>query len=796
MAEQQQPERRDGDTRAELSGTAGHVVQARDVHGSVHFHAAPPGEPRPEGGPVPWQLPPVVSGFVNRAAERATLDRLLAEQPPGPRILVITGTAGVGKTSLALHWAHTARRHFPDGQLYANLHGHDPEAPATPAQVLHHFLRALDVPAAAIPADPEALAAAYRSLLAERRLLVVLDNAATAAQVRPLLPAAPGCLVVVTSRSRLPGLGVREGARHLTLDVFPEPEAVALLLAVMAEYRSGDDPAELAQLARLCARLPLALRIAAERAAGRPLMPLDDLIQDLRDESGLWDALSAADAEGAEESEAVRTVFAWSYRALPAEAARLFRLLGLHPSGEFSDLAAAALAGTALRPTRRLLDALVAAHLVEQTAADRYRFHDLLRAYAIDQARSCAEAPEENERALRRVLTWYLHAADALQAAVAPHEPRVALEPLEPGVEPPVFTGFATAMAWYRAEQDNLPAALHAADAAGADRIVWQLAVVLRAVYMTENPFAQWFATTRLALAAARRSGDRAAEAELLESLGMAHTQCHQPDAAAEQYRAALALRREVGDRLGEALTLNGIGLLELRRHRPQAAASAFEQGLALVRRLGDRHWEPRITVNLAQPQAELGRLAEAEAAIGHGLALFRADGAHRPAGNALHLLSIVQLAAGRPDEALQSAEAAVDLAVELGSASAEGYWLTQLGRVQLALGRPAEALAGLHRAAQLLRRVGNPSREATAWDETGLAYRVLGLDREAAEFHRRALAVHRELGDHWRCALALAHLTAVLAPEEANRCRAEALGLLAEFDDPAAVRLRAELGD
>jgi hypothetical protein len=299
----------------------GGAVQARDVGGGIHFHG---GGPPAANGPKPRQLLGDIRGFVNRVEETRRLDAVLTGNGGEPLVVsvcVIAGTAGVGKTSLALHWAHQAQEHFPDGQLYVNLRGYDPGPPVTPPEVLRRFLSALNVPAKAIPAEPEAAAALYRSLLAGRRMLVILDNAATATQVRPLLPGTAGCLVVVTSRSRLSGLSVRDGAQRLTLGTLSEPEAVALLSAVTVGYRDEDDRDKLTELARLCARLPQALRIAAERAASRPRMRLDDLIADLRDESVLWDALSTGDDE---EADAVRTVFAWSYRALTAEAAALF----------------------------------------------------------------------------------------------------------------------------------------------------------------------------------------------------------------------------------------------------------------------------------------------------------------------------------------------------------------------------------------------------------------------------------------------------------------------------------------
>ncbi|MFJ9445274.1 ATP-binding protein [Kitasatospora sp. NPDC101235] len=790
------PEASPGRVSSSLSGSStGHVVQARDIQGPVHIHAVPPNATTRHGEPVPWQLPTGVRGFVNRSVEQEAMGRLLAEHPPSAQVLVLTGTAGVGKTSLALHWAHAVRERFPDGQLYANLHGYDPQEPVAAAQVLERFLRALDVPAAAIPTDPEAMASTYRSLVAGRRMLIVLDNASSAAQVRPLLPGVPGCLVVVTSRHRLSGLGVREGARHLTLEVLAEHDAVELLQEVTADYRNGDDPDELAQLARLCARLPLALRIAAERAAGRPRMLLNDLIQDLRDESSLWDALSSEDEE---ESEAVRSVFAWSYRALPADAARLFRMLGLHPTGEFSVAAAAALVAGTVRQTGRLLDGLVAGHMVEQTAPDRYRFHDLLRAYAVDQVRREQE-PEESERAVRRVLAWYLHAADAAQAHIAPHEPRVALAPLDSEVEPVAFGDEAAARGWFEAERENLASATRTAAALGLDSYVWQLAVVLRAFYMQRNTFQDWFATSRLGLEAAGRGNDRHAQAELHESLGMAYTQSSRLDQAAEQYEAALAIRRELDDPAGEALTLNGLGLLRLRRHQLPDAQEAFERARALFQALGDTYWEPRTAVNLAEVQAALGRLADAERVARAGLESFREVADRRAEGNALRILSRIQLEGERTDEALDSARHAVDLAVDLNSAVAEAYWLTQLGHTQRVAGRLADALASYQRSAVLQRSLGDRSREALAWDGAGLTYLELGQAQEASEFHRRAIAVHRDLGDRWQWAEALCHLAEALeamgeAADVVREHRREALTLLGGFTDPSALHRRDRL--
>ncbi len=782
--------------RSDLSGSASEVVQARDIDGGVHFHSD---RRLSYDNPKPRQLPGDVRGFVNRSDELQRLDAVIADDRDDPLVVsvcVIAGTAGVGKTSLALHWAHQAAEHFPDGQLYLNLRGYDPGTPVTPQDALHHFLAALNVPARAIPPDPEAAAALYRSLLAGRRMLILLDNAAGVGQVRPLLPGTAGCLVVVTSRSRLSGLSVRDGARRLTLGTLDEPEAVALLRAVTADYRPQDDEGRLIELAQLCARLPLALRIAAERAASRPRMRLDDLIRDLRDESSLWEALSVDDDE---EADAVRTVFAWSYRALTEEAARLFRLLGLHPGAAFGVFAAAAIAGISTARAQHLLDVLAGAHLLEQTAPDRYEFHDLLRAYATDQAQY-EETPQTRDAAVRRVLTWYLRTADAAQTWINPHEAHIPLDPLDPAVTPPAFADYDQALRWYELEAANLLAAARAAEAAGLDRIAWQLPAVLRSVHMLLNPFEEWLAMGGIGLRAARRLGDRAAEAEILESLGMAHTQAHRLSEGAEHHQGALAIRRERGDRLGEALSLNDIGLIHLRQRRLSDAKARFEESLALFRDLGAAHWEAVATSNIAEAGYELGEAPAAGDLARRALEAYRASGDQGGEGNALRIMSAVQRDLGRPEDALRSAQGAVDIALRHRNAMWEGFWLLELAKSQQLLGHLADALASYQRAAVLQRRLGDRSREARAWHGAGEVYRHMGRFEEAADFHRSAAAAHRSLNDGWQLALALDGLATALHKagenEEARRHRSEALRLLAAYDDPRAERMRATIAE
>ncbi len=784
------PDRHDEGLRHanEFGGSGGDVVQARDVQGGVHFHGHVPAF-----SVTPRQLPGGIRGFVNRHIEKARLDDIAADHPNEPlvsAVAVITGTAGVGKTSLALHWAHGARQRFSAGELYVNLRGYDPGLPATPEQVLDRFLRDLGVPAAAIPARLEDRASLYRSILADRRMLIVLDNAASASQVRPLLPGTAGSLVLVTSRNRLSGLVAREGAYRLNVDMLLESDAVELLRAVTGGFRSQDRPHELVELARLCARLPLALRIAAERAASRPLMTLDELIADLRDESALWNALSAEDDE---ETDAVRTVFAWSYRALPEQEARLFRFLGVHPGNDFSLPAAAAVVGITPPQVRQQLDVLVGAHLMEQSAPGRYRFHDLLRAYAIDQLRHL-EAGDTQVEALRRVLGWYLHTADAAQRVLAPFDCYPLDEQVPADVTPLGFHEYESAYRWYQAESVNLVTATRAAAEAGLHSTAWRLSAVLRGIYMHQNAFDEWITTARIGVDAAAHTGDRRGEAEALESLGRAYFQSLRLDEAEDAHRAALTVRREIDDRSGEGVSVNALGLLGLRRRRLGDARSYFQQSMTIFSDLEDRRWVSLLRANLAEVLCELTEYETAAGEIREALDVFRDLGDRSCEGNALFLLSWAYRGLGQVADARASIDEALSIASAEENQVWRAHWLFELAKVQRAEGRPSEALNSYQRAASIQRKLGDRSREASALDGIGEAYQELDRFADAASFHRQAARTHRQFEDRWQLARALHNLALALertgATEEARSHREDALVLLEDFDDPTALTL------
>ncbi|XVS65532.1 ATP-binding protein [Actinosynnema sp. CA-299493] len=706
-------------------------------------------------------------------------------------VWVVVGTAGVGKTSLAVRWAHQVAGDFPDGQLYVNLRGYDAGLPIGPDEALDRFLRALGVPGNLVPADLDARSALFRSLLAGRRFLILLDNAASPAQVRPLLPGTAGCLVLVTSRDKLAGLVSRDGARRLRLDILPLDEAVSLLRDLIQEYRPQDNDEDLAQLARLCARLPLALRIAAERAIGKPRTSLRDMITELRDESSLWDAL------GSDDSDAVRTVFAWSYRALSKGASRLFRMLGLYPGDDFGPAAVAALLGEPVPTVRRLLDDLAGAHLLESTATDRYEFHDLLRLYAQDQART-EEPPEAATAALERLAAWYLHAAWNAVRALIPETAARELPPLSQTVSAPMFADHQDAFDWYEHERRNLRSVIRVLDERGHDEGVALLADVLREIYARYNHFDDWITTGEAGLDAARRSGNRRGEADALESLGKAHTQQGNRTRGIEHQALALGIRQEIGDRRGELASTNALGLAHLRNHEPDTALRHFRRSQEIADDLVDGYWTAVTSNNIANALIDLERPEEAVPLLHAALAGYRRLSIPGGEGDALRGLSHAHRLLGVPDQAHRFISDALSIARDRKNPAWEAFWSLEAGQVSLALGDPDEALVLYQRAASLQRQLGDRIREAAVLDATGEAYRRSARPADAIAFHQYAVDVFRQSDERWRLAVALRNLGAVLITAEGAQAAASALdeaaALFAEFDDPAVHRHRAEV--
>jgi DNA-binding SARP family transcriptional activator len=504
---------------------------------------------------VPRQLPGIAGDFVGREVELAALDETLKEasgQQPGTVVInAISGTAGVGKTALAMRWAHQAASQFPDGQLYVNLRGFDLSSrPARSAEAIGGFLDALGVPAGRIPTDQAAQVGLYRSLLADRQILIVLDNAHDEEQVRPLLPPGPGCLTVVTSRNKMTGLAVAEGARLLVLDPLTPDEACRMLSARLGRHRPHGNPETIAEIARLCAFLPLALAAAAARAADSPALLLSGLAAELRASRPRLDALDALDA--GDPAVCVRSVFSWSYRELSAGGQRMFRVMGLHPGPDIAIAAAASLAGTSPAETHHSLAELTRLHLVSEHIPGRYACHDLLRAYAAEQAATLDD--EARGAATGRILDHYLHSAYAASRVLDPARD-VQVNPAlpRPPVVPEHFADPGQALAWLTAEHRVLLAAVRLAADNAFDTYAWQLPLAMMPFFSRTGHWHEQVAAQRTALAAAERLGDLGAQAISCRVLGLATAQLGIYDEARVCFSRAFGLYKQIGDRVGEA---------------------------------------------------------------------------------------------------------------------------------------------------------------------------------------------------------------------------------------------------
>jgi tetratricopeptide (TPR) repeat protein len=790
-----------GEVRSEIDHVqvTGDVVQARDVAGGVHFHGAEPHARVPQA--PPRQLPADVSVFVNRQTELRRLGRLVtggarrpaAQSPRMPAaVVVITGSAGVGKTALALHWAHRIREQFPAGELYANLRGFD-EGPAVTAEaVLDRFLRDLGVEPSSIPADLDGRAALFRSRIADRRVLVVLDNVADIGQVRPLIPGSPGPFVVVTSRNQLAGLAIRDGAQRIRLDILQESDAVALIRQVTRTGGRRDAPGDLLQLAQLCARLPLALRVAAEHAISRPAMQLAELIADLRDDSLLWDALSVGDGAN---SEGVRTVFAWSYRDLPEEAARMFRALGVHQGPDIALSTAAAALGVPERSARRALDILLGAFLIQSSRPHRYELHDLLRAYALNQARTTD--PETVRRdTLDRMLRWYITSASRAAELLSPGD-HFQVDVASPeGPAPLTLVTSAAALEWFYLERPNLVANAQAALQAGLPRRAWELAMVLNPIHAQHFTFDDWDVHTASAVTAAETLADQQALAAALDIRGRFLFRRRALDQAKATHARALAVRGELGDQQGVCRSLNALGLVCLRTRELTQATAFFTDTAERARAAQDAHWEGLGRMNLAEAQLEAADIASALGTIRPLPKYFADRGDPAYEGNALWLLAWAQRLAGNLADAKAAIDRALRIAEQASNRMWEAWWLVEAARVHLAIGELTQAMDSCRMAASLERQIGDHSREATALDCAGEVLLAAGNVQDAADFHREAARMHHEVGDRWQEALAVLHLgdcEHALGRAEASREQfSVALDLLRPFPDARAAGLRA----
>jgi DNA-binding SARP family transcriptional activator/tetratricopeptide (TPR) repeat protein len=656
-------------------------------------------------GLVPRQLPAAVADFTGRATELAVLTEMLHQAGAGgPGTVVISaigGTAGVGKTTLALHWAHQAARQFPDGQLHVNLRGFDPSGTqAEPEAVIRGFLDALGVAPGRVAADPAAQAGLYRSLLADKRMLIVLDNARDEQQVRPLLPASAGSLVLVTSRSQLGGLAAADGARLVSLDVLTHAEAVLLLTTRIGATRAAAEPGAVDQIAELCACLPLALAVAAARAAARPRIPLTALAAELADSTARLDALDAGDP-----ASSVRAVFSWSYQSLSEPAARMFRLLGLHPGPDTSVPAAASLAGIDEADARRLLSELTRASLLSEHRPGRYACHDLLRAYAADLT-DAAEDQQTRHQATGRILDHYLHTAVDAALLINPARDPISVLPPRPAVMPERLAGYRQALAWMKAEMLVLLAATELADSSRFDGHAWQIPWTMADLLYWGARWRDLATIQRTAVAAAARLSDLAGQATSLSILGQACARLGHYDQALAHYAASLKLYQRLGDRHGEGRVNMSLSGLAESQERYADALGHSEQALRLFQAEGDRAREAMAINNVGWYHALLGDYEQARAICQQALSLSVELGQWHDEANAWDSLGYAEHHLGNHAEAVSCYERALAIFRHFGSRLDEAETLTRLGDTQHACGDLPPARQAWQQALDILDRL------------------------------------------------------------------------------------------
>jgi tetratricopeptide (TPR) repeat protein len=641
---------------------------------------------------VPALLPPAVAGFAGRRDVLAVLDGLLAtraELSPAVLITAIGGTAGVGKTALAVHWAHRNAEAFPDGQLYVNLRGFDPDGSALgPAEAVRGFLDALGVPAEGIPAGVTAQVGLYRSLLADRRMLIVLDNARDVDQVRPLLPGGVGNMALVTSRNQLTPLVVTEGARSLTTDLLSDAESRELLARRLGRPLAGAEDGAVAEIIVRCARLPLALAVVAARAAVNPSLSLPRLAAQLRDQAGVLDTL-----RGGDPTTDVRTVFSWSCRGLPPGAARLFWLLGLHPTAEVGAAAAMSMAGGPPPSARAALGELARVHLVTERGPDRYELHDLLRVYAAEQA-AAVVSDDHRRAALHRLLDHYVHTAHRASVLLDPHRYLGdAPEEIEPGVTPEDIVDTGHALRWFTTEHRTLLAAVEHAAEAGFPRHAWQLARAMNVYLYRQGHYHDLTASHRTALAAAKRAGDLTGQAHALRGIAAA-------DGAVGRFRetrvsleAALELFSQTGDHDGTGVIHENLGMLAAYTGDPGEALPHMRRSFELHQSTGRLAGQARALSSLGRCQAQLGDSVQA----------------------------------------IHACEQALVMQRRLGDSYGIAYTWDSLGLAYAAAGDHHESARCHHRALELFRITGHRACQANEWDRIGDAQHAAG-NIDAAE--------------------------------------------------------------
>ena len=663
----------------------------------------------PVGPPTPAQLPADVAGFTGRDHELADLEKVLIDTPDRPAIgiSVVTGPAGVGKTALAVHWAHRAAAEFPDGQLYVNLRGFAPGAPPMDAaEAVRGFLDALQVPPRRIPVGLDAQAALYRSLLTGRRMLVLLDNARDAEQVRPLLPGGPECRVLVTSRNRLSGLVTAVGAHVVTLDLLSDNEGRDLLVRRLGEDRLAADPQAVQDILTQCVGLPLALAIVAARAAAHSRFPLAALADQLREARGGLDAF-----DGEDPATDARSVFSWSYHSVSTGSARLFRLLGVHPGPDVSAAAAASLAGVPLREARRLLTELATAHLIAEHAPGRFTFHDLLRAY-VGELMSTVESEPERSVARERMFDHYLHSADAAMISLNPYRQPLMLGKASAGVTAEEFTEEAGALAWFATEHAVLSTVIEETVRYAADAWTWRLAWTLNDFLERAGLWRMNVRIQQLALRATQRLADRAGQARIHRTLAGSYIDLREYADGETQLRQSLRLFEELGDSLNLAHTYISLSVLHSRQGRYGNASLAAQRAFEVFEAAGHLRGQARSLNNIGWYRARLGQYRQALAECERAAALNREIGDLHGEAAALDSVGYIHQHLGDHHRAVACYEKAIEIYREVGSRSYEAESLTRLGDTYHGTGDQRAARDSWREALGILDELGHPDAD------------------------------------------------------------------------------------
>ncbi|MEU5690872.1 BTAD domain-containing putative transcriptional regulator [Actinosynnema sp. NPDC020468] len=778
--------------------------ELRRVHQQVLTGAPAFGKQNPPARPdrvVPSQLPADIGDFVGREQAVQLIEALL-RTAQGVPVVTLAGPPGVGKTALAVHAAHKMRQFFPDGQLYVNLRGYAQGPPLSAVDVLPRFLRAQGVPPESVPLDQDEQEAMFRSRLTDQQVLLVLDNAANAEQIRPLLPGSPGCAVLVTSRDTLRGLAVSHAASNVRLDVLDVSETRALLAGMLGEevVAAQSDAAD--ELAQLCAHLPLALRIAAANLLSRPEITISSYVDELR----AGNRLAALAVEG-DERAAVHAAFDLSYTALKPELAQSFRLLSLAP-GDITPDVAAALGGLTTQDARRRLDRLATANLVDNHAPGRYQFHDLLRDYAAERL-AFEDDPAESTQAFDRLLDWSIrsvdHATDAMKATLM----RVPRESSAPGVTPRVFSSAAEALAWMDAERANLVSLVVHAVERRPHSDIWQLADALRRYFYAQGLPVEWLATAKAGLAVAQSIQDPVGEVAMLSSLGTLYWGIGQTRVAVDHFRRAIPIQQRThAPPAAEAAVLANLGGVYIDLGELEQAADCLERALVITRSIGALQQEVIAQLNLGGVYLQLGLLERAVSSFEGSLDVGNRLGVWITQADSLRALADVHIFQGQPEKAADLYERSGKLYERAGARGFAHIAHEGLAHTYVMRGRYPDAIAEASRAVEIAEDIGHLKGLCDSQNVLGEALHGAGRWEEAVLRHTEALGIAEEIGYAWgtcaaRRGLAVTHRSGGRL-DEARYSAAQALDSavrhrlrLAEVDVLAiTARIRLDQGD